>query len=142
MSFNGKEGIIAGHQVFVHFEGISTVRAKGILGKRCLRVDTIPEETGSISEAVTSVERASFPFLLSGNRKLRQPGREEWCSTTPCCLRSLFSVPFFRFFFFLFFFLFKVFVLSSLLHRYDLLNILSHYIVFLSLRDSSSSKCK
>lgn len=35
-----------------------------------LRADTIPKESGSISEAVTCAERAAFP----GNRKLRQPG--------------------------------------------------------------------
>lgn len=77
--FRGK-GVIADRSVFEYPREIRTARRasmeyEGMRG-RCERgmapssADTIPKESGSISEAVTSAERA--PFL--GNRKLRQSG--------------------------------------------------------------------
>lgn len=71
------KGLFARRTVFERPGEIRTARRRtreternGETREERLRADTIPEEPGSISEAVTSAERASFP----GNRKLRRAG--------------------------------------------------------------------
>lgn len=64
--------------------------ARGTREERRLRADTIPEEPSSISEAVTSAERASFP----GNRKLRRMGGKCRQATHRVALGSFFLLFF------------------------------------------------
>lgn len=74
-------------------------------------MNTIPKEPGSISEAVTSAKRASFP----GNRKLRRPRGKCRRATSRVVLYSFYSSLEFRSFY--------------LPAGYDPLNIPSHHSV-------------
>jgi len=100
------KGVIAGSTVFERPDKIRTARRRasgktersgGTREERRLRADTIPEEPSSISEAVTSAERASFP----GNRKLRRTRRKCRQATYRVVLCSFHSSLKFRPFYFL-----------------------------------------